>query len=143
MKNHMTLEFPAISQNESFARTAAGAFFAQLDPTMAELADVRTAISEAVTNAIIHAYEHKADERKVRLEVRIEGNEATFVVEDFGKGITDIEKAREPFYTTDAARERSGMGFSVMEAFMDSLYVESCMGAGTRITMTKRAGGNA
>ena len=140
MKNNMTLEFLAVSQNESFARTVAGAFFTQLDPTLSELSDVRTAISEAVTNAIIHAYGDKKQDRKIRLDVCLDGDLATFVVEDFGKGIADVEKAREPFFTTDPAGERSGMGFAVMEAFMDSLSVQSQPGQGTKITMTKRVG---
>lgn len=140
MENSMTLRFLALSRNESFARAAASAFFTQLDPTMAELADLKTAVSEAVTNCVVHAYGDAAPNNYVSMSMMLSGNEATVVIEDTGRGIEDIEKARQPFFTTAPAEERSGMGFSVMEAFMDSLTVESSPGKGTRVTMTKRVG---
>ncbi len=140
MENSMTLRFLALSRNESFARAAASAFFTQLDPTMAELADLKTAVSEAVTNCVVHAYGDAAPSSFVSMAMTLSDHEATVVIEDTGRGIEDIEKARQPFFTTAPAEERSGMGFSVMEAFMDSLTVESSPGKGTRVTMTKRVG---
>lgn len=141
MENSMTLRFLALSRNESFARAAASAFFAQLDPTMAELADLKTAVSEAVTNCVVHAYGDDAPKNYVTLTMTLTDDEATVIVEDTGCGIEDVEKARQPFFTTSPGEERSGMGFSVMEAFMDSLKVESAPGKGTRVIMTKRVGG--
>ncbi|MGI6150673.1 MAG: anti-sigma F factor [Christensenellales bacterium] len=140
MENSMTLRFLALSRNESFARAVASAFFAQLDPTLAELADLKTAVSEAVTNCVVHAYGDDAPKNYITLTMTMTENEATVVIEDTGRGIEDIEKARLPFFTTAPGEERSGMGFSVMEAFMDSLIVESSLGKGTRVTMTKRVG---
>lgn len=135
--NKVSIEFKSISQNEGFARVAIAAFVAQLDPTIEELADIKTAVSEAVTNSIIHGYD--SDENKmIRVEAEILNNEVTIVVTDFGKGIKDIEKAREPLYTSRPDLERSGMGFVVMETFMDGLEVESKEGEGTRITMKKQ-----
>ena len=115
MKNQMELIFDAVSQNEAFARVTAGAFFSQLNPTLEVMADVKTAVSEAVTNAIVHGYQNKPG--KVRMECTIEGDTMTVVVEDNGIGIEDVDKARQPFYTTGPREERSGMGFAVMEAF--------------------------
>lgn len=135
-RNYMKLEFLSKSNNESFARVVAAAFASQLDPTLEELSDIKTAVSEAVTNAIIHGYEY--GEGMVVLESRIINNEIEIIIIDKGTGISDIEKAREPFYTSKANLERSGMGFTVMETFMDSLIVESIKGEGTKITMTKR-----
>lgn len=140
MENSMTLRFLALSRNESFARAAASAFFTQLDPTMAELADLKTAVSEAVTNCVVHAYGDAAPGSFVSMSMTLSENEATVVIEDTGRGIEDVEMARQPFFTTAPAEERSGMGFSVMEAFMDSLIVESSPGKGTKVTMTKRVG---
>ena len=137
MKNQMELIFDAVSQNEAFARVTAGAFFSQLNPTLEVMADVKTAVSEAVTNAIVHGYQNKPG--KVRMQCTIEGDTMTVVVEDSGIGIEDVEKARQPFYTTGPREERSGMGFAVMEAFMDSLHVESSQGRGTRVEMKKKA----
>lgn len=133
--NSMKIEFISKSQNESFARVAVAAFVSQLDPTVEELADVKTAVSEAVTNSIIHGYENK--EGVVKIEAFIKKKELTLVVEDKGVGIENIELARQPLYTSRPDLERSGMGFTVMETFMDSLKVESEKNKGTRLTMKK------
>ncbi|MCI8488802.1 MAG: anti-sigma F factor [Lachnospiraceae bacterium] len=138
MKNEMQIEFDAKSVNEGFARVAAAAFLTQLDPTLDEIADVKTAVSEAVTNAIIHGYEER--EGKVFLSCRLEGDTAVIVVEDKGVGMENIEQAMEPFYTTKPELERSGMGFAFMEAFMDQIAVESEAGVGTKVTMVKKIG---
>ena len=114
----------------------AAAFATQLNPTIEELTDIRTAVSEAVTNAIIHGYENRRDET-VTLKGEIEGERLVFIIEDQGKGIEDVEMARQPFFTTQPDMERSGMGFSVMEAFMDRVKVESALGKGTRIRLEK------
>ncbi len=134
--NHMKLEFLSKSKNESFARVVAAAFASQLDPTLEELSDIKTAVSEAVTNAIIHGYEYR--EGLVILEAKIVDNEIEITIEDKGMGIGDIDQAIEPFYTSKPNLERSGMGFTVMETFMDSLKIESIKGKGTKVTMTKR-----
>lgn len=133
--NMMKIEFISKSQNESFARVAVAAFVSQLDPTIEELTDVKTAVSEAVTNAIIHGYE--GEEGLVRIQTEIQGNEVTIIITDEGKGIEDIIKAKEPLYTSRPDLERSGMGFTVMETFMDSLEVKSERGKGTTIIMKK------
>lgn len=133
--NMMKIEFISKSQNESFARVAVAAFVSQLDPTIEELTDVKTAVSEAVTNAIIHGYEGEAG--VVRIQTEIQGNEVTIIITDEGKGIEDITKAMEPLYTSRPDLERSGMGFTVMETFMDSLEVKSERGKGTTIIMKK------
>ena len=133
--NMMKIEFISKSQNESFARVAVAAFVSQLDPTIEELTDVKTAVSEAVTNAIIHGYE--GEEGTVRIQTEIQGNEVTIIITDEGKGIEDITKAKEPLYTSRPDLERSGMGFTVMETFMDSLEVKSERGKGTTIIMKK------
>jgi stage II sporulation protein AB (anti-sigma F factor) len=134
-KNYMRLEFLSKSNNESFARVVVAAFASQLDPTLEELSDIKTAVSEAVTNAIIHGYEYS--EGTVIVESRIENNRIEIIVEDKGKGIDDINKAMEPFYTSKPDLERSGMGFTVMETFMDSLIVESHLNKGTKVKMVK------
>ena len=134
--NYMKLEFLSKSNNESFARVVVAAFASQLDPTLEELSDIKTAVSEAVTNAIIHGYEY--GEGMVILESRIQGNKIEIVVKDNGMGIADVDKAREPFYTSKPNLERSGMGFTVMETFMDSLEVQSIKGKGTTVKMTKK-----
>jgi len=136
--NRMTLEFESRSQNESFARTVVAAFAATLDPTIEELADIKTAVSEAVTNCIIHGYPDKIG--TIIIRGFISGNELTVEVEDYGVGIEDVNKAMEPLYTTRPDLERSGMGFSFMEAFMDELEVESFVGEGTLVRMRKRIG---
>lgn len=134
-KNYMKIEFLSKSSNESFARVVVAAFASQLDPTIEELSDVKTAVSEAVTNAIIHGYEY--GEGMVVVEATLEKNRIDIIVEDFGKGIEDINKAMEPFYTSKPNLERSGMGFTVMETFMDELEVESEINKGTRVRMSK------
>ena len=134
--NEMILEFSALSRNESFARVAAASFAAQLNPTVVELTDLKTAISEAVTNAIIHGYNNKGG--MVRLACSIEDRCLTAEVSDTGCGIDDIAQAMEALYTSRPEEERSGMGFTVMETFMDSVSVYSEPGKGTRIVMKKR-----
>ena len=138
MKNEMQTVFDARSVNESFARVTIAAFLTQLDPTLDEIADVKTAVSEAVTNAIIHGYEK--EEGKVYLSCILEGNTAVITVEDKGIGMEDVKKAMEPFYTTKPELERSGMGFAFMEAFMDHLEVFSEPGNGTVVRMYKKLG---
>ena len=133
--NSMKIEFISKSQNESFARVSVAAFVSQLDPTVDELADVKTAVSEAVTNSIIHGYENK--EGVVKIEAFIKEKELTLIVEDQGVGIENIELARQPLYTSRPDLERSGMGFTVMETFMDYLKIESEKNKGTRLTMKK------
>ncbi|MDD4112274.1 MAG: anti-sigma F factor [Herbinix sp.] len=136
--NKMILEFESKSQNESFARTVVAAFAATMDPTIEELADIKTAVSEAVTNSIIHGYGDCIG--MVVMRSFISGNEITVEVEDSGSGIEDINKAMEPLYTSRPELERSGMGFSFMEAFMDDLEVVSEFGKGTLVRMKKRIG---
>ncbi len=134
--NYISLEFMARSVNEAFARTAVACFAAQMDPTLDELGDIKTAVSEAVTNAIVHAYPDTLG--KVSLRVRIlEDSVLEIVVRDWGRGIADVGKAREPMYTT-GGDERSGMGFTIMESFMDKLSVRSAPGKGTRVMMRKK-----
>lgn len=134
--NEVTLEFPSRSSNEGFARSAVACFAAQLDPTLNELEDIKTSVSEAVTNAIVHAYPD--DLGKVLLKVRIcPGNVLEITVRDHGRGIPDVEKARQPMFTTGGA-ERSGMGFTIMESFMDQLSVRSAAGKGTTVVMKRR-----
>lgn len=134
-RNYMKLEFSSKSNNESFARVVVAAFASQLDPTIEELSDIKTAVSEAVTNAIIHGYEY--GEGLVIVEAVIENDKIEILIEDKGRGIEDINKAMEPFYTSKPDLERSGMGFTVMETFMDELVVESHVGKGTKVKMTK------
>ena len=134
----MHLEIDSHSSNEEFARVTAAVFMSRMNPTMEELEDVKTAVSEAVTNAVIHGY---GDEIGIiYIEAQIEGEELTISVRDEGKGISDVEKAMEPMYTTDTTGERSGMGFSFMEAFMDEVEVKSKVGCGTCVTMKKLIG---
>lgn len=133
--NRMRTEFLSKSANESFARVVAASFAAQADPSIEVLADIRTAVSEAVTNAIIHGYGD--EEGTVVLTCVLYPDLIEITVEDFGKGIEDVEQARTPLFTTRPDLERTGMGFTVMETFMDSLEVESKVGQGTRIRMTK------
>lgn len=136
-ENKVRIEFLAKSENEAFARVSVAAFIAQLDPTIEELIDIKTAVSEAVTNSIIHGYGN--DESKiVAIEVRIEGKEIEILIEDKGEGIDNIELAKEPLYTSRPDLERSGMGFTVMETFMDGLEVDSQSGVGTRVVMKKK-----
>ena len=136
--NEMMIEFDGRPGNESFARVAVAAFCTQLNPTLEEVADVKTALSEAITNAIIHGYENEV--HKIRLECKVENRSISIKVTDWGKGIENIEKAMEPLYTTKPELDRSGMGFAFMEAFMDELQVESKPGKGTTVFMKKNIG---
>ena len=146
MNNEMFLEFDAVSSNEGFARVAVAAFISVLNPTLEEIADVKTAVSEAVTNAIIHGYENISDsiceEKRDKVVIRctICGDVVHIEIKDSGKGIENIEKAMEPLFTTKPELERSGMGFAFMEAFMDDLEVESEPGKGTSVFMKKKIG---
>lgn len=136
MSNIMEVKFSAKSENESLARVIAASFAAKLDPALDELADIKTAVSEAVTNAIIHGYDE--DESKfVYLKCKIEGNKVEIIVEDEGHGIEDVDLAMQPLYTSKPELERSGMGFSVMESFMDDVKVSSIQNKGTRVIMLK------
>jgi len=136
-KNFMTLRFAAKSENESFARVTVAAFLSRLDPTLDELMDIKTVVSEAVTNAIIHGYENDP-EGIITITAQLEDNVLTLIVEDQGRGIADVELARQPLYTSRPELERSGMGFTIMENFMDRLEVETAPGKGTKVIMTKR-----
>lgn len=136
INNSMKIEFLSKSENTAFARVAVAAFVSQLDPTIEELSDLKTAVSEAVTNAIIHGYENRQD-ALVRIEAIIKDKEVTVIVEDEGMGIKDIKEAMEPLYTSRPDLERSGMGFTVMESFMDNLKVSSEEGKGTKVIMKK------
>ncbi len=136
--NRMKTEFSSKSVNEAFARVVVASFVAQADPTIDILADIRTAVSEAVTNAIIHGYDEK--EGIITMECFLYTDRMEIIIEDFGKGIDDVEKAKTPLYTSRPELERSGMGFSFMEAFMDDLEVESVFGEGTLVRMKKRIG---
>lgn len=135
--NFMSLQFAARSENESFARVTVAAFIAQLDPTMDELSDLKTVISEAVTNSIIHGYDNNP-EGLVKVTAEIVGDTVTITVEDRGQGIDDLELAKQPLYTSKPELERSGMGFTIMENFMDEFEVSSEPGSGTSIRMKKR-----
>ena len=135
-QNYISMEFLSRSANEAFARVAVACFAAQLDPTLDEVGDIKTAVSEAVTNAIVHAYPDRLG--KVSLKARIyEGNILEIIVKDWGRGIPDVEQARQPLFTT-GGEERSGMGFTIMESFMDRLVVRSTPGRGTTVVMRKR-----
>jgi len=136
MKNEMNLQFSALSQNESFARVTVAAFIAQLDPTMDELTEIKTVVSEAVTNSIIHGYEGIND-GLVFISVKLENNTVELVIRDEGIGIKDIDEARQPLYTSKPELERSGMGFTIMENFMDEVEVRSEPGFGTEIRLKK------
>ena len=135
-ENYIKLEFPARSVNEGFARAAASAFVAQLDPTLTELGDIKTAVSEAVTNAVVHAYPKELGVVQLRLRI-LPGGDLEIVVKDRGVGIPDVERARTPLYTT-GGEDRSGMGFTIMEGFMDKLRVRSAPGRGTTVTMRRK-----
>ena len=135
IENQVTLEFPSRSANEGFARTAAACFAAQLDPTLEEVNDIKTAVSEAVTNAIVHAYPDVLGRIVMKLRIR-EGNTLEIAVKDWGVGIDDVDRARTPLFTT-GSEERAGMGFTIMESFMDTLKVRSVPGKGTTVTMRR------
>ena len=136
--NEMEIRFDSRSENEGFARVSVASFLTQLNPTVEEVADVKTAVSEAVTNAIIHGYEQRVE--TVRIYCSIENQLFTVEISDRGKGIENVEKAMEPMFTTKPEDDRSGMGFSFMEAFMDTVEVESKVGEGTSVKMTKTIG---
>ena len=133
--NQVEIKFDAKSINEGFARMAITAFMADMNPTLDEMEDVKTAVSEAVTNAIIHGYNDET--KKVHMFCKREDNKLTIIIEDSGVGIEDVEKAKQPFFTSKEDEERSGMGFAFMEAFMDEMEVTSCVGIGTRVVMVK------
>ncbi len=138
VKNKVNITFLSKSENEGFARLCVAALLSQADPTIEEMADVKTAVSEAVTNAIVHGYGQQRGD--IHMECTLEEKLITVIVKDNGKGIPDVEKAREPLFTTNPEMERSGMGFTVMETFMDTVEVESIVGIGTKVTMKKRIG---
>ena len=133
--NEMKLEFLSKSSNEAFARIAVAAFASQLDPTIEEIADIKTAVSEAVTNSIIHGYENR--EGIVKVHCKIKDNRIIIEISDTGNGIEDVNIAKEPLYTSKPNLERSGMGFTIMQSFMDELNVESVLNLGTKVTMKK------
>ncbi len=135
--NTMRVKLPAISENEGLARAVVAAFCTGLDPTLSELSDIKCSVSEAITNCIVHAYGGEGGFIYINMTLT-EGGEVRIEIRDNGCGIPDVARAREPLYTTDTTGERSGMGFSVMESFMDSLRVLSREGKGTRVIMTKR-----
>ena len=136
VSNYIKLEFPSKSVNEGYARSAVAAFAAQLDPTMEELGDIRTAVSEAVTNAIVHAYPDSIG--TIWLKARIVDDDLLEItVRDKGRGIPDVDQAMQPLFTT-GGEERSGMGFTIMESFMDKVAVRSAVGKGTKVTMRRR-----
>ncbi|QIB69864.1 anti-sigma F factor [Aminipila butyrica] len=138
MVNKVKIEFLSLSANESFARTAVAGFFAELDPTIEEIAEIKTSVSEAVSNAIIHGYKNEPT-GVVSVECSYDEDRTIFLsVEDSGVGIEDIQKAREPLFTTGSTEERAGMGFTVMESFTDRVEVTSKPGEGTRVSMMKK-----
>lgn len=139
MNNEFCLEFPSKPCNESFARMITAGFISELDPTYGELSEIKTAVSEAVTNAIIHGYKNK--DGKIIFKGKLDGKTATFIIIDYGIGIKNIELAKKPLYTGAPEMERSGMGFTIMEAFTNSLIVESTPEKGTKITLIKTFGG--
>ena len=135
MSNILEVKFSAKSENESLSRVIVASFAAKLDPTLDELSDIKMAVSEAVTNSIIHGYEEK--EGIIKIECKLFVNSIEIIISDEGKGIEDIDKAKEPLYTSKPDLERSGMGFTIMESFMDEMKVESILGIGTKVTMKK------
>ncbi|WP_368652000.1 anti-sigma F factor [Ornithinibacillus sp. 4-3] len=137
MNNKMTLTFTSISENESFARVAVGSFIAKLDPTMDELTEIKTVISEAVTNSIIHGYQNNPN-HDITITCEINNNEIEVSIIDYGEGIENIELAKEPLFTTKPELERSGMGFTIMENFMDHIEITSVVGQGTTVKMKKQ-----
>ncbi len=136
MKNEMEISFCAIAENEALARMVISAFLVRVNPTISMISEVRTAVSEAVTNAIVHAY-RETGKGKVILRAILDSERVCIEVEDFGCGIADVEQAMKPFYTSQPEKERSGMGFSLMQSFMDGIQVRSALGEGTLISMTK------
>ncbi len=146
MNNYMKLEIAAQSVNEGFARSAVAAFALSLNPSLSDLSDVKTAVSEAVTNCIVHAYAEKSEEDKILIECTVEAEENGFggilhiKITDYGCGIEDVDKALAPFYTTSAEDERSGMGFTIMQTFTDGFSIVSERGKGTTVTLIKKIG---
>ena len=141
--NHMKMQLPAYGTHESFARNAVAGFAVECSPTVSEIGDIKTAVSEAVTNAVVHAYDEEREENLIEICADIDcDNVLTVSVRDFGKGIADVEEAKEPFFTTKPDEERSGMGFTIIETFMDEMTVESEPGRGTKVVMRKRIGKN-
>lgn len=137
--NELVIKLPAISENEAVARAIVGAFAARLDPTLEELADIRCAVSEAVTNCVVHAYKER--EGSLYITMRAYSDKTLKItVRDTGRGIEDVKKAMEPMFTTESGTERSGMGFAVMQSFTDDVRVRSTLGKGTSVTLTKRIG---
>jgi stage II sporulation protein AB (anti-sigma F factor) len=136
-RNVMEITFSSLSENESFARVAVAAFISQLDPSLDELNDIKTVVSEAVTNAIIHGYEER-EEEKVYVRVEINGTKIIIQITDQGMGIIDISQARQPLFTSKPELERSGMGFTIMENFMDEVTIRSQMGQGTTVMLVKQ-----
>ncbi|MFD1427823.1 stage II sporulation protein AB (anti-sigma F factor) [Kroppenstedtia sanguinis] len=134
--NFMEMKFASRSENESFARVAVASFVSQLDPTMEELTDIKTVVSEAVTNAIIHGYEERTD-GEITIRTEIDGSRISIQIEDQGVGMADVDRARQPLFTTKPELERSGMGFTIMENFMDQVEVISGAGKGTSVRMVK------
>lgn len=137
MNNEMYVEFSSVSENESFARVAVGSFVAQLDPTMDELTEIKTVVSEAVTNSIIHGYNNEPD-HLVSISCILQDGEVNLTINDNGIGIGDVDEARQPLYTSKPELERSGMGFTIIENFMDSVEVKSTPDKGTTVHMTKQ-----
>lgn len=137
-QNEMKIKFKALSENESFARIVVATFCASINPTIDEINDIKTAVSEAVTNCVVHAYPEESGE--VEIVTKITNNEVYITITDNGVGISDIEKAREPFFSSLPDKERSGMGFTVMEGFMDKVIVESKKEKGTKVTLVKQLG---
>ena len=135
MNNYFKIQIPAIGENEAFARNLLSSFILPLSPTIEEINDLKTAVSEAVTNCVVHAYAHK--EGIINISAEINDNTLSVTISDKGKGIEDIDKARTPMYTS-GGDERSGMGFTIMETFMDSVEIASTLGEGTSVTMTKQ-----
>ena len=140
IKNYMKMTLLGCSKNESLARMCVSAFAAQLDPTIEEISDIKAAVSEAVTNCIVHAYPEKIG--NINIDLKILGSDILYIrIKDNGCGIPDVKKAMEPLFTTSPETERAGLGFAVMESFMDKLSVKSSVGKGTTVTMTKRING--
>lgn len=145
MNDYMKLEIAAVGENEGFARSTVAAFASRLDPSLSELSDIKTAVSEAVTNCIVHAYAGGGADKKILVECRTQAREGVcgelhIAITDYGCGIEDVEQALLPFYTTLENDERSGMGFTIMQTFMDEFHVESSRGVGTRVLMKKTVG---
>lgn len=141
MKNEMELKFQARAENEALARMVISAFLVRVNPTMSVISEIRTAVSEAVTNAIVHAYGEMEDGIVV-MRAFLDDDRLRIEIEDLGCGIADIQQAMTPFYTSQPEKERSGMGFSLMQSFMDGVQVRSMLGEGTLVTMTKLLGGD-